>query len=87
MGRIETAKSEEKKEESPLPGCLYSMHTTCTTYAQRVRDRLVTIHQVSTVHQQYVNVDDIKDLIQKGADINALEIFFHQSFSLCRIST
>ena len=58
MGTIETAKSEEKKEEYQgyhrgyhplLTAYIYSMHTTCTTYAQLAKDTLVTSHQVSTV--------------------------------------
>ena len=36
--------------QSHQADCIHCMHTTCTTYAQRVRDRLVTSHRVSAVY-------------------------------------
>ena len=32
-------------------GCIHCLHTTCTTHARRVRDRLVTSHRVSAVYR------------------------------------
>ena len=37
--------------QSHQADCIHCMHTTCTTYTQRVRDRLVTSHQVSAVYR------------------------------------